>query len=223
MEENTNIKQILIYAGIALGFMAILVGVILTLNTFKSGSDKTAQSSDQNSDDDMASHHAPPPPADDTLFKSLLSQKAPDFSLEDYSGEKFTLSDSRGKNVVLFFSEGAMCYPGCWNQVDAFVDDAKKFANKNTSVYTVVVDSKTDWKGALDKDPKMGFANVLLDVGGKVSSSYGVLTVTSSMHRGQFPGHTYVAIDKEGVIRFLLDDGEMGIQNQRLLTEVGKL
>ncbi len=230
MEENTNInsigyrKEIVVSAVIALGFIAITVGVILLLDTIKSGGNKAAgATSSDASNDDMASMHAPPAPADNTKFNSLLNNSAPDFNLESFSGERVSLSDLNGKNVVLFFSEGAMCYPGCWAQIDAFVDDAKKFAGKNTEVYTVVVDPKRDWQGAVDQDKKMASANVLLDIGGKVSSVYGMLTVDSSMHRGQFPGHTYVIIDKEGVIRYQLDDPGMGINNGQLLAQISKL
>jgi len=230
MEKNTDInsigyrKQIFIPAAIALGFMTILVGIILVLNMIKFGGNKTdeAASSDA-SNDDMASMHAPPAPADNTKFNSLLNNPAPDFNLESFSGERVSLSDLNGKNVVIFFSEGAMCYPGCWAQIDAFVDDAKKFAGKNTEVYTIVVDPKKDWQSAVDQDKKMANANVLLDIGGKVSSAYGMLTVESSMHRGQFPGHTYVVIDKEGVIRYELDDPNMGINNSQLLAQISKL
>src|SRR3989344_1387074 len=153
MEENTNInsigyrKEIVVSAVIALGFIAITVGVILLLDTIKSGGNKAAgATSSDASNDDMASMHAPPAPADNTKFNSLLNNSAPDFNLESFSGERVSLSDLNGKNVVLFFSEGAMCYPGCWAQIDAFVDDAKKFAGKNTEVYTVVVDPKRDWQ-----------------------------------------------------------------------------
>ena len=51
-------------------------------------------------------------------FKEAIGKKAPDFELESITGEKIKLSDYLGKkNVVLFFNEGSMCYPACWNQI----------------------------------------------------------------------------------------------------------
>lgn len=223
MEKNTNIKQIFILAAIALGLMAILVGAVLVLNTLKSGGNKTSRSSSQDTADDMASHHASPAPADNSKFQSLLDKPAPKFKLQSFDGKEINLESLRGKKVVLFFSEGAMCYPGCWDQIDAFVDDAKKFTEKNTEVYTVIVDSKKDWQDAINQDKKMALANVLLDAGGTVSLAYGMLTVDSSMHRGQFPGHTYIILDKEGIVRYLLDDADMQIRNKELLKELEKV
>jgi len=45
----------------------------------------------------------------------------------------------------------------------------------------------------------------------------------SSMHRGQFPGHTYVLIDKQGIVRFIKDDVQMAVRNKELIAEVNKL
>ena len=43
------------------------------------------------------------------MSKVSLNTPAPDFSLEDYSGEKVSLSDFRGyKNVLLVFNRGFM-------------------------------------------------------------------------------------------------------------------
>lgn len=216
MEKNINTKQIFVIAGITLGLIVAFT-VLLTLSLTRNKATETV------SGDDMASHHAPPSPANDSLFKSLLGQTAPDFSLESYNGEKVSLSALKGKKVILFFSEGAMCYPGCWDQVSAFASGVKDFADKNAVVYTVIVDPRQDWKEAVDKEPKMASANVLIDSGGQVSSKYGALTVTSSMHRGQFPGHTYVIVDAEGIVRYLFDDESMLVRNKELLVELNKI
>lgn len=223
MEKNTNNKQIIVSAGIVLGFMIILVGGILVINGIKlktRGANFVPPS--QTTDNDMASMHAPPPPADDSQFQSLIGNPAPEFKLQSYNGREVSLADFKGKNVILFFSEGAMCYPSCWDQINAFTKD-KGFSTGDAVVLTIVVDSKTDWADAVKKDPKLGSAMVLLDADRRVSAAYGVLTVDSSMHRGQFPGHTYVVIDKKGVVRFEKDDPKMGINNKELLADISKL
>lgn len=218
-------KSLLISIALTLNFLVITVLIISLLN--KNNENTTtkgiAVQSSAPQDSDMSSHHKAAPPADNSAFKSLLNKEAPDFTLESFNGNKVTLSSLRGKNVVIFFSEGAMCYPGCWNQIDAFVNDSKIFNNKNTLVYTVVVDPKQDWKEAIDKDSKMALANVLLDTDKKASSNYGVLTVDSSMHRGQFPGHSYLIVDKNGIVRYEMDDVQMGVRNKELFSELDKL
>ena len=43
------------------------------------------------------------------------------------------------------------------------------------------------------------------------------------MHKGQFPGHTYLIIDKEGIVRFIKDDVQMAVRNDELKAELEKL
>lgn len=155
-------------------------------------------------------------------LNSLLGKPAPDFTLEGYDGKKITLSSLKGKNVVLFFSEGLMCYPACWNQIAAFGKDSE-FINKNTVVLTIVNDPKNDWKGAIEKMPELAQAIVLLDTDKQVAITYNMLSLPSSMHKGQLPGHTYVVIDKEGIIRNVLDDPQMAIRNQEMKADIDKL
>ena len=50
-------------------------------------------------------------------FKNAVGQKAPDFTLPDMDGNQITLSSLLGKNVILFFNEGLMCYPACVDEV----------------------------------------------------------------------------------------------------------
>ncbi|OGE37725.1 hypothetical protein A3B45_04735 [Candidatus Daviesbacteria bacterium RIFCSPLOWO2_01_FULL_39_12] len=153
---------------------------------------------------------------------SLVDKAAPDFTLESYNGKKVTLSSLKGKNVVLFFSEGLMCYPACWDQIAAFGKDSE-FTNKNTVVLTIVNDPKDEWKGAVEKMPELAQATVLLDTDKKVSIDYKMLSLPSSMHKGQLPGHTYVIIDKNGVARYVKDDVQMAVRNQELIAEIDKL
>lgn len=166
--------------------------------------------------------HGAPKPADTNVFNGLLNNPAPDFTLESYDGRKITLSQLKGKNVVLFFNEGIMCYPACWNQIAAFGKD-REFAANDAVVLSINVDAKNDWAGAVKKMPELAAGTVLLDTQRSVSSAYGVLTTESSMHRGQYPGHSYVIVDKEGMVRFIWDDPQMAVRNKEILAEVAKL
>lgn len=194
-------KQILILGSILT--VAMLVGAIFLL----SGS--SSQDSSTNKEVN-------------TSLNDLVGKSAPDFTLESYNGDKMTLSSLKGKNVVLFFSEGLMCYPACWDQIAAFGKD-NEFTNKNTVVLTIVNDPKNEWKGAIEKMPELAQAKVLLDTDKKVSIAYNMLSLPSSMHKGQLPGHTYIVIDKEGIVRYVKDDVQMAVRNQELIAEIDKL
>ena len=211
-------KYLLIIGGGLLVFL-----VLVFLGKALSSQDKAGLNpKSSETDSSMDSHHKPPPPADDVTFKSLLDKPAPDFTLEAYDGRKINLKDLKGKNVVIFFTEGAMCYPSCWDQMVAMSKEQKLNDDKTVSL-SIAVDSKNDWAQAVKKMPELSSSTVLLDIDKKVTSIYGVLTLNSSMHRGQFPGHTYIIVNKEGIVRYLLDDADMKIRNKELLKELEKI
>lgn len=202
----------------------IIIALVLIFTNFKvevkvKGKEEPSPSS--KAGDSMASHHGGAKPADATVFNSLLNKPAPDFTLESYDGKKITLSSLKGKEVILFFNEGLMCYPACWNQIVAFGKDTT--LNSKAIVLNITADPKNNWKQAIDKMPELASATVLFDSNRQVSQKYGVLTLPSSMHKGQFPGHSYVIIDKEGVVKFIKDDVQMAVRNQELAAEITKL
>ena len=171
--------------------------------------------------DSMAGHHGGGTPADATIFNDLVGKTAPDFTLESYDGKKITLSELKGQNVILFFNEGLMCYPACWNQISAFGKDTT--LQSKAVVLNITVVSKNNWEQAINKMPELAGATVLFDSSREVSKKYGVLTLPSSMHKGQFPGHSYVVIDREGIVKFIRDDVSMAVRNDELAAEVDKL
>lgn len=155
-------------------------------------------------------------------LSAMLGQPAPDFSLTSYNGERFSLSQQRGKKVVLFFNEGIMCYPACWNQMAALGTDSKLNSDQIVSV-SIVNDRAEQWSQAVKKMPELGKGMILLDTDKKVSNMYDMLYLPSSMHRGTMAGHTYLIIDEQGTVRYTLDDPKMGIQNDLLATELARL
>jgi len=217
MEENTNIKQIFILAGIALGSLVVIFLIAVWIGS-RGSSNSTSQSSGNESDP----MHQAGPAADETIFKSLQGKVAPDFNLISFDGREVKLSDYKGRKVVLFFSEGAMCAPSCWDQMKAFSGDSY-FGKNDVAVLTIVVDDKKTWGDAVNQDAALKNGIVLLDVDKKVSQAYGALTVASSMHRGQYPGHSYVVLDKEGLIRNIFDDPNMGINNLEIKETLNKI
>lgn len=173
--------------------------------------------------DDMSSHHAGGTTSvNSELLNSLVGKPIPDIQLRDKEGKVYTAADFKGKNTVLFFNEGLMCYPGCWNQIAAFGSD-ERFNSSEVQAISVVVDSANDWQKAIEKMPKLAKANTMFDAGASASRQLGMLTMASSMHRGSLPGHTYVLIDKDGIVRFVFDDPNMAIANDSLFNKIQEL
>ena len=155
-------------------------------------------------------------------YAQLIGKPAPDFNLLSYSGQQTSLSSFRGKKVVLFFSEGIVCYPACWNQIASLGED-KDLNNSQIATVSIVPDQRQDWDTAIKRQPNLGTEPILFDDSIDVSKNYGVLSLDSSMHKGVKPGHTYVVIDQSGIVRYTYDDPTMGIQNNKLKQELGKI
>lgn len=200
-------KQVILIVAAVILFIGVIAGISFLL-AGKSQPEST----------DHGAHIA----SDEEKLNTLLGKEAPDFTLTSYDGKKFNLKEQKGKKVVLFFTEGAMCYPSCWNQIVAFGKDSA-FNNENTMVASIMVDTKNEWKKAVDKMPELGASTVLLDLTKNVSRDYGMLSLPSSMHKGQYPGHTYLILDKDGIVRFVLDDPQMAVRNDELKAELAKI
>lgn len=168
--------------------------------------------------------HGNPLPADISAapLQDLVNKPAPDFALADKDGKIYSLNELRGKNIILFFNEGLMCYPACWNQIAALAKD-ERFKNADTVVLSVVVDPPEEWQKAVKQMPELAEATVVFDKGATISKQFGMLTTVSSMHYGSLPGHTFVLINKEGVIKHIFDDPNMSIHNDQLVIEIAKL
>ncbi len=161
-------------------------------------------------------------PKETLSFSDAIGKKAPDFTLEDINGNKVRLSDYKGKIVVLFFNEGSMCYPACWDQMAELGND-ERFSSNDTVTFSILVDQKSEWQKIIGQVPKLSKARILFDPTRAVSSAYDVLSLKSSMHPGSYPGHTYFVIDKEGIVRYTFDDPNMAIWNDRIADETEKL
>lgn len=153
---------------------------------------------------------------------ALIGSPAPKFLLKDRNGTVFSSDSLKGKNIVLFFNEGIMCYPACWNQMVALATD-NRFRASGMAAFSVVIDSPDEWQPAIRKMPELGKAVVLFDTDRSVSERFGMLTAPSSMHYGSYPGHSFVIIDKQGIVRFVFDDPTMGIDNDRIIAELQAL
>ncbi len=164
----------------------------------------------------VADHHGGATvPVDSERIESLIGQSMPEMRLESRDGSIRTIEDFKGKITVLFFNEGLMCYPACWNQIAAFGSD-ERFNSNRVQAISVVIDSPDEWQRAMEKMPELAGAKTMFDAGAELSRELGVLTLPSSMHRGEYPGHTYLILDEGGVLRYAFDDPYMGVANDAL-------
>lgn len=167
-------------------------------------------------------HHPAPTGNQLADISGLVGKPVPTFSLQDRNGNTYSQDSLKGKNTVIFFNEGLMCYPSCWNQMVSLANDSR-FQTADTQVLAVVVDSARDWGQAIAKMPELGKSTVLFDADRVASKAFGMLNVKSSMHPGSYPGHTYLLIDKEGIMRFVYDDPRMALNNDLIAAELQKL
>ena len=213
--EKSSVTSIIIVSVVVLG-----LGYFL----FKSSPDnsRAKQNVANNTNANVDSMHGGGAAANSDALNSLVGKPMPDIQLVDKDGKTYTTADFKGKNTVLFFNEGLMCYPACWNQMAQFGSD-ERFNSDQIQAISVVVDSARDWQTAIAKMPQLAKATTMFDTGANTSRQLGMLTTASSMHRGSLPGHTYVVIDKEGIVRYVFDDPNMAIANDMLFTKIGEL
>ena len=217
MSNNNNNKKLPVVTIVVTSVVVLGLGYFL----LKSAPDNPQKNSNQVSA--VNDHHGGGAmAANSDALNSLIGKPMPDIQLSDKDGKVYTATDFKGKNTVLFFNEGLMCYPACWNQMASFGGD-QRFNSDQIQAISVVVDSAKDWQTAIAKMPQLAKATTMFDANANASRQLGILTTASSMHRGSLPGHTYVVIDKEGVVRYVFDDPNMAIANDMLFAKIGEL
>ena len=137
---------------------------------------------------------------------------APDFTLTSTSGTVVSLAALRGKNVLLYFSEGAGCQ-ACLIQMNQIERDPD-FAAAGLTVLPIVMNTKDQILADMAaNDVRTPF---LID-DGTVSTAYG--TIGKGMHEG-LPGHSFVLIDKTGNQRWYGEYPSMFLSTADLLKEI---
>jgi peroxiredoxin Q/BCP len=140
---------------------------------------------------------------------------APAFSERDVvSGRPLTNSGLRGKNVLLFFSEGVMCQ-ACFEQIQSLQARAGELKAR----HLLLVNITTDPPGGLRQAAaQYGITSPLIsDENGDMSTTY------EAIGRGMHPntdGHTFVLVDKRGQIRWRRDYQTMFVPPQELFAAI---
>lgn len=153
----------------------------------------------------------------DARITLIEGQPAPDFALTSVAGQEVRLSDYRGKQpVLLYFQEGAMCSP-CWRQMRELESNEARLDALNVVLVTITVDPPEMLAGAALREDVEGMT-ILYDAQAQVSQEYQALYV--SMHPGVRPGHAFVLIDAEGIIRWRQDYREMYVPSEHVLDAI---
>ncbi|MEM1327491.1 MAG: peroxiredoxin [Bacteroidota bacterium] len=138
-----------------------------------------------------------------------VGDKAPDFSLTSDAKETVSLSDYKGKNVVLLFFP--LAFTGvCTEELCTMRDDIASYNNMDAEVVAVSVDSPF----TLEEFKKQQGYNfpLLSDFNKEVSGQYGSLYDDFVMGMKGVSKRSAFVIDKDGVVRYaevLQNAGEM--------------
>ncbi len=147
-----------------------------------------------------------------------IGSTAPDFELEDSEGNKVSLSDFRGKKVVLYFYPKDST-PGCTIEAHAFRDHKDEFAEKNTVVIGVSKDSTKSHKKFTDKHD-LNFT-LLSDPDKTLCSAYGVWG-EKKMCGKKYMGitRTTYVIDEEGKVEKVYEKVRVKGHVKKVLSEL---
>ncbi|MFW5750220.1 MAG: peroxiredoxin [Planctomycetota bacterium] len=144
---------------------------------------------------------------------ALVTREAPAFTAEavmaDGSFERISLSDYRGRHVLLFFYPLDFTFV-CPSEILAFDRAVERFAERDTRILGVSVDSHfTHWAWRNTPIDQGGIGQIryplISDLDKNIARDYGVLCEESIALRGQF------LIDRDGIVRHeLINDLPLG-------------
>jgi peroxiredoxin Q/BCP len=134
-------------------------------------------------------------------YMPTVGELVPDFTLQDQEGKSHTLSQYRGKKVVLYFYPKDMT-PGCTVQAEGMRDSMNDLEAKGIVVLGVSVDDVKSHKKFVEKH-NLNFP-LLADTDKKVVEEYGVWKEKSMF------GKKYMGIQRD---TFLIDEDGKLIQH----------
>jgi thioredoxin-dependent peroxiredoxin len=132
-----------------------------------------------------------------------VGSKAPDFKSKDQEGKEVSLSDYKGKKVVLYFYPRDMT-PGCTAEACSLRDNYKALQKAGYEVFGVSTDDEKSHKKFIAKE-KLPF-RLLADSDKTVHTKFGAW-VEKSMYGRKYMGTariTYI-IDEKGIISEVIE------------------
>ena len=132
-------------------------------------------------------------------MKIEIGTKAPEFSLYNTEKTKVSLSDYKGKNVLLLFFP--LAFTGtCTKELCGVRDNISQYNNSNAEVIGISVDSV--YTLAKYKEEQHLNFQLLSDFNKEVSTAYGSLYQTFGLGMQGVSKRSAFLIDKEGIVRY---------------------
>ena len=140
---------------------------------------------------------------------------APDFTTVDSQGDQVSLSDFRGKVVVLYFYPKDDT-PGCTKEAQSFRDNYNQYQDKDVVVLGVSMDDQASHKMFKEK---YGLPfQLLVDQDGTITKAYDLYSEYKGA--GYAQRVTYI-IDAEGKISYVDEKVKTDSHAQDLLCQIG--
>ena len=128
-----------------------------------------------------------------------IGQKAPDFKLLDTEKKEVSLSQFKGKNVVLFFFP--MAWTGnCTKEMCTVQEDFTSYQEMNAEVIGISVDSFFALKH-FAADQKLGYT-LLSDFNKETIKAYDLVHHDFAFGYKDVAKRATIVLDKEGVVRY---------------------
>jgi peroxiredoxin len=128
---------------------------------------------------------------------------APTFTLTSGDGKPVSLSDYRGRTVLLYFQEGLSCQP-CWDQIGDLEHNQAALRAAGVDAVLSITTDRADLIGRKAADEKLT-TPVLSDPDLAVSRAYDANQY--GMMGDMRDGHSFVLVGPDGVIRWRADYG----------------
>ena len=128
---------------------------------------------------------------------------APDFSLQDQDGNTVSLSDFKGKKVLVYFYPKAMT-PGCTVQAQSLRDSKTQLNDKNVVVVGISPDAVKRLTKFTERDD-LNFT-LLSDEDHEIADAYGVWGLKKFMGK-EYDGIHRISflVDENGVVEHVFD------------------
>ena len=156
-------------------------------------------------------------PAPSIALPPAVGERAPDFTLPSTSGQSVSLSQYRGKTVLIAFFPLAFS-PTCTTELCEMRDDWDEFDSRGIDVLPISVDSTYTLKEYKQKYAMK--VDLLSDFKRDVARRYGVL-----LEERFFANRSYFLVDSSGAVRWAHVEEKPSDKrsNAEILAEVDRL
>jgi peroxiredoxin len=146
---------------------------------------------------------------------------APTFTLTSGTGGQVSLTDFRGRNVLLYFQEGLSCQP-CWDQIKDLEQNQAALKTAGVDAVVSITTDPANLIGQKVADEKLT-TPVLSDPSMQVSHAYNANQY--GMMGEMRDGHSFILVGPAGTIRWRADYGgkpnyTMFLPTTKMLTDL---